>query len=115
MIGADDDFILIEGIEIALLNFKIERFCLQDTRREKEFIKQLLIPLFAEAGRYDNEKFSFPFCPLLRKEDACFNSFTEADLVSENRPFGERRTECEQCCFHLMGVEVNLGVRKRSC
>ena len=66
MIGADDDLILIERIEIALLYFQVERFCLQNKRGEKKLVEQFLIPLLAQAGRHDDEKFSFPFSPFLR-------------------------------------------------
>ena len=65
LIGTQDDFFLLKRVQVALLDFLIERLRLQDEGGQKELVQQFLIPLLAEIGRQDDQDFFFSFRPFL--------------------------------------------------
>src|ERR1035438_9771595 len=90
----DDRVLLVKGVEVALLLYLVvESPGFEDRRRKEEFVRQLLVPLFAEVGRHDDEQVALALGPPLREEDAGFDGFAQADFVGENRAFGEWRAE----------------------
>ena len=47
------------------------------------------------------------------EHDAGFYRLTEPDLISEDHPFGERRSQSEQHCLDLVRVQVHGRVEQR--
>jgi hypothetical protein len=72
------------------------------------------VPLFAQAGRRDNEDSPLPFRPLLRDDQARLNGLAQANLIGEQRAFGQRRLEGKERDFNLVGVEIHLRIHKRT-
>jgi hypothetical protein len=54
---------------------------------QEKLLGQLLMPLFAQIRRGDDEDSPFPFCPSLGDDQACFDGFAEADFIGEDRAF----------------------------
>jgi hypothetical protein len=89
VIRANDNLIMTERVQIAFLDLLVEGFRLQDAGGKKELVQEFLIPLFTEAGWHYDEELSFPFSPLLRKQNAGFNRFAKTNLICKDRSFRE--------------------------
>ena len=87
MIRADDNCVLIKGIEISLFDGLLERPGFQNHRGQEKFIGKFLIPLLAERSRNNDEQFAPLFRPLLRKENPSLDCFSKPDLIRQDRPF----------------------------
>jgi hypothetical protein len=108
LIGANDD--LIAGFEWASASpphSLVVGTRLQDGTGQEELLLQLLEPLFAQAGRCNDQDPPLSFGPFLRDDQTRFGRFPEADLIGEQRASGERGLECEQRGLDLMGIQVD--------
>ena len=110
LIGTQDDFFLHKRVQVALLDFLIERLRLQDEGGQKELVQQFLIPLLAEIGRQDDQDFSFSFRPFLGDDNARLDGLSQTYFIGENGAFGQGRAESKEGSLNLMRVEIDLGV-----
>ena len=69
LVGAEDDFWLIERIEVAAPDGLIERLGFKNGRRQKEFVAEFLAPLLPQICRTDDEQLTASFRPSLREQD----------------------------------------------
>ena len=112
VIRADDDFLLLKGIQTALFDLLIEKLCFQNPRWKKELIQQLLVPLLAKIGRQDDQNSSFSLRPFLGYDYSRFDGFAQSHLICQDSPFGQGRPEGKQSSLNLMGIQVNLCIRQ---
>src|SRR5260370_21163994 len=113
MIRANTNLLWVKWIEIPLLDDLIERSTIENHGGQEKFVGEFLIPLLAECGGNNDQKFAFLFCPLLRKENPSLNRFPETDFVGQNRSFRQRRSKRKKCRVDLMRIKVNLRVCQR--
>ena len=113
LVGADDDLGRLEGAELALLDGGVVGLGLQDAAGQEELLGQLLIPLLAQIGRRDDQDAPLALRPFLREDQARLDGLAETDLVGQQRALGERRLEGEQGGIDLMGIQIDLGARRR--
>ena len=110
LIRAQHDRVLLERIKVLLADCLVEGRRLEDDRRQKELVRQLLAPLLPQVGRHDHEEAALALGPLLGKEQPRFDGLPEPHLIGEDRPLRERALEGEEGGFDLMRVEIHLRV-----
>lgn len=65
LVGADDDFVSVKGVEVAGFDGCVETLGLQDDGREEEFLQQFTGPLLPEVGRSNDQEAAFMLGPVL--------------------------------------------------
>ena len=88
-------------------------FRLQNQRLQTEFVLQLLMPLLAQVGRYDDEDAALALGPALGNDQARFDGFAQPHLVGKDDAFGQRTLKGKQRGIHLMRVQVHLRIHQR--
>lgn len=114
LVGADDDLAAFERADISLPDGRVVELRLQNPTGQEEFLLKFLMPLFAKIGWRDDEHATLPLCPFLREHQPGLDGLAESDFVREKCPLRERRPECEQRGFNLMGIEVHLRIHQRA-
>ena len=79
---------------------------------EAETRPQLVAPLVAQRRRDENDGPVAPFRGQLGEHQAGLDGLAEPHLVGQHRAAGGQRREREGGCLHLMGVQVQRGVRQ---
>ena len=105
--------LLVKGEGVALFTEPVVGLGFKDDRGQVELFFQLLLPLFAERGREDQEDSPSPFGPSLGQDDSGLNGLPQANLIGKDYPLGQRRPEGEHGGIDLMGVEIDAGIGNR--
>ena len=105
--------ILDEGIEITFRALLLDRLPLHYHSRQVEFLGQFRAPLLAQARGHNHQELATPFSPPLREQERRLDRFSEPDLVSEDRPFGNRRSCGKERGVDLMRIKIDLGITQR--
>jgi hypothetical protein len=77
----------INGIMLALPAQRLDGFGGHDQTGQVEFVGQLLIPLFAQGRRANNQQTPSAFCPVLAKDETGFDGFAQPNLVGQQGAF----------------------------
>ncbi len=112
LVGAQDDRLLLERVEVGRLDRVVERLRLHDHGRQVELVGQLLARLFPEVGRENHEQAALPLRPLLREQQTCLDCLAQPYLVGKYRALRERALERKERRLDLMWIEIDLGVRQ---
>lgn len=88
VIGAEHNLIADKGIRGIL---PPQVLAVHHGHGKPEFFSQLINPLRNQAGREDNQDFTFTLRPMSVDDDTRLNDFTEPDFIGENRPLISRR------------------------
>src|SRR5262249_30984810 len=75
LVGADDNRLLLKGIQIAALYLFVESLVFKNGRRQKKLIRELLTPLFAKIGRHNDQEAALAFSPLFTQENPGLDCF----------------------------------------
>ncbi len=93
LVGADDDLpSVIQRIRNSIPPRCVEGRAFPDFGREPEFLGQLLLPLFPQCSRKDQQDPAPPFRPFLRDDDPSFDCLAQPDSSAKIAPraSGER-------------------------
>ena len=110
LVGAEDDGVLLEGIEVAGPDRLVEAACLQDDGRQEELVRQFLAPLLAQVGRHDDQQAALSFGPVLGEQEPGLDGLAQPDFVGQDRTLREGAAEGEECGLDLMGIQIDLGI-----
>ena len=113
LIGADDDRRLAEMDLGSPSDFLVESSIFKNSRRQEELIRELLAPLLAQIGRHDHEKRVLRSAHFWASKNARLRSFSEPNLVREDRALRKRGAEREERSFNLVRVQIDLSVQQR--
>jgi hypothetical protein len=115
LIGADDDLpVGLKRPESAGLDRLVVGLGLENPARQKELVRQLLVPLLAKVRRRNDEDAPFAFRPLLSHHQTGFDRLPKANLIGQQETLRKRRPEGEQGGGDLMGIQVYRCVSPRS-
>jgi hypothetical protein len=95
IVGTNNDFRLVERVEVTALDLLIKSPCFEDLGRQKELVGQFLIPLLAQIGRNNNKEFALSLGPLCESRMPASMVFPRPTSSARIAPFdnGERKAK----------------------
>jgi hypothetical protein len=112
VVGADADYVAVEGVVDAALLKVFPSAGVKDFSGEIEFLTEFECPLFTQGGWADNDQTALAFSPQLAKHQGCFDCLAQADFVGKDDAPAGGVVERKQCGVDLMWVEVTLASKR---
>src|SRR5690606_2170773 len=100
----------LERVAPLLLADRVVALGFQNKPLQAKLVLQLLMPLFAQVGRDDDEDLPLPFCPALGYDQAGFDRLAQANLVGKDHATRKWVAAGEEGSIDLMRVEIDLRI-----
>lgn len=110
LVGTDNRELCIEGVAYPIFPELIIIFGFKNQGIKSKFILQLLMPLFTQVGRHNNDNATLAFGPMLSKDQSSFYCLSQPNLVGKNNTSRQRILAGKQRCHNLVGIKINLSI-----